>query len=258
MTDLAKMQAGFQAYLLDSTTGAAFKSQIVDDAKIGISKRLSIYSDAYRLRIIEALGTAYPYLKALLGDDLFAKTATQYIAAYPSTYRNMRWVGGQMAAHLQQTLPQYPVAAEMATFEWALSLAFDATEVPNMQLQELANIPPENWAELRFELQPCIQLCNFSCNTVAVWQALNNQETPPKVTQQSTHWLIWRQDLDAHFRSLSDDEFKALQQVQRGKNFGDLCEQLATTHQEQAGQQAAQFLVGWIEIGILKPLSITK
>ena len=253
---LAQLQAGFQAYLLNSKTCAAFKSQIVADKKVGISKRLSIYANAYQLRIIEALATAYPNLKALLGDDLFNKTARAYIAAHPSTYRNMRWVGDEMAAYLTHKLPQYPVAAEMAQFEWALGLAFDAEENPSLQLQELATIAPETWGFLRFDLQPCVQLCHFKQNTVALWQALNTQQKPPKVLKQAASWLVWRQDLNAHFRSLSQEELFGLQQVQRGETFGDLCAQLEKTHQDQASQQAAQFLLGWIEIGILKPLSM--
>lgn len=256
---LAQLQAGFQAYLLNSKTGATFKSQIVADKKVGISKRLSIYANAYQLRIIEALAAAYPNLKALLGDGLFNKTACAYITAHPSLYRNMRWVGDKMAAHLTHTLPQYPVAAEMAQFEWALGLAFDAEEVLSLQLQELAAVAPETWGYLRFDLQPCVQLCHFKHNTVAVWQALNTQEKPPKVLKQTANWLVWRQDLNAHFRSLSSEELFALQQVLRGETFGDLCAQLEKTHQDQnqdhASQQAAQFLLGWIEIGILKPLS---
>ena len=256
---LAQLQAGFQAYLLNSKTGAAFKSQIVADKKVGISKRLSIYANAYQLRIIEALAAAYPNLKALLGDDLFDQTARSYITNYPSTYRNMRWVGDEMAAYLTHKLPQYPVAAEMAQFEWALGLAFDAEEFPSLQLQEIAAVAPESWADLCFDLQPCVQFCHCKQNTVALWQALNTQEKPPKVLKQAASWLLWRQDLNAHFRSLSSEELFALQQVLRGETFGDLCAQLEKTHQDQnqdhASQQAAQFLVGWIEIGILKPLS---
>lgn len=74
MSRLAQLQADFQAYLMDEDKGAAFKNCIVDDAKVGVKRRLSIYADAYRLRIIEALANSYPKLKALLGDDLFDAT----------------------------------------------------------------------------------------------------------------------------------------------------------------------------------------
>ena len=39
------------------------------------------------------------------------------------------------------TQPQHPIAAEMAAFEWALSLAFDAEDASILSLQDLAEIP---------------------------------------------------------------------------------------------------------------------
>ena len=128
MSDLAQLQSEFQAYLVNNISGAGFTKYIVDDAKVGVNKRLSIYYDAYRLRITEALATAYPKLKALVGDDKFKGIALEYIDDYPSTYPNMRWYGAHMREHLLYSLPEHPITAEMAAFEWALSLAFDAED----------------------------------------------------------------------------------------------------------------------------------
>ena len=100
MSQLAQLQADFQAYLLDDARNTAFKA-IVDDQKVGATKRLKIYHDAYRLRIIEALANAYPMLKAYLGDELFENTARSYLTKTPSVYPNLRWYGAQMAEHLQ-------------------------------------------------------------------------------------------------------------------------------------------------------------
>ena len=176
MNHLAKLQTDFQAYLLDDVAGASFKKQIVNDAKVGVDKRLNIYANAYRLRIIEALANSYPKLKMLVGDDFFDEAARSYIEQFPSTYCNMRWVGGEMAAHLQHILPQHPVAAELAQFEWALGLAFDAADAPVKMLQDLANIAPENWPDLIFGLHPSVKILDLQWNIVAIWNALNLQD----------------------------------------------------------------------------------
>ena len=251
MSQLAKLQADFQAYIYDNAKGAAFKKQIVNDKVVGVTKRLGIYSDGYRLRIIEALDTAYPNLKAMLGDDLFISAARSYIDQYPSTYRNMRWVGDQMQAHLTKTLPQYPVAAEMAVFEWALGLAFDAEDAPVLQLQDLAAIPPETWGDLYFELHPSVQLLDLQWNAVAIWQALDNEETPAGAEKIHEPCLVWRSDMNSHYRSLDAQEFNALQQVSAGASFGGLCESLFATLGEEATQQAAQYLANWLEVGLV-------
>ena len=252
MSQLAKLQSDFQAYLMDDVKGAAFKAHIIDDEKVGAKKRLGIYVDAYRLRIIEALATTYPKLKALLGDDLFEVTARTYIEQFPSTYRNMRWVGNKIQTHLEQTLSQHPVAAEMAAFEWALGLAFDAEDAPNFTLQDLAAIPPEDWANLTFRFHPSYHLLPLQHNVVQIWNALDKEEIPPNALQTNTPCLIWRMDLNAHFRSLDTAEYAALQSIVEGASFGGLCEQLQeNASEEEATIQAAQYLSGWLNDGLI-------
>lgn len=251
MSHLAKTQADFQAFLIDSTKGSAFKSQIIDDKKVGAEKRLGIYYDAYRFRIIEALATAYPKLHIMLGDVLFDSTARAYIDQYPSTYRNMRWVGGNVQKHLQQTLPQHPITAELAAFEWALGLAFDAADEPVLQLQDLANIPPEAWADLRFMFHASLQMLPLKWNTILVWKALDNEETPPKPAKINEPCVVWRQHFDSHFRSLDATELAAIELVMAGARFGELCEKLLEVKGDEASNTAAQYLAGWLNEGLI-------
>jgi len=257
MSQLAKLQADFQAYLYDDVKGAAFKAQIINDQKVGAKKRLGIYYDAYRLRIIEALANAYPKLKAWLGDDLFERAARSYIDQYPSTYRNMRWVGGDMNIHLQKTLPQHPLAAELASFEWALGLAFDAEDVPILSLQDLAAIPPEDWGNIRLKAHSSVKLLKFKWNVILVWQALNSEETPPKTTITNAPCLVWRKQMDSHYRSIDTQEMRAIEKIMMGITFGELCEFLQSENleehliEETAMQTAAQYLSSWLNDGLI-------
>ena len=252
MSQLAQLQSDFQAYIIDDVKGAAFKTQIVNDKKVGVKKRLGIYYDAYRLRIIEALTNVYPMVKALLGEKMFNRTARSYIDQYPSTYRNMRWVGDQMQIHIEKILPQHPVAAEMAAFEWALSLAFDAEDAPNLTLQDLAAIPPEDWADLKFAFHPSLQMLQLHWNVLPIWGALHSEKRPPKSVKTNVACLIWRMDLNSHYRSLDTAEHAALQSLIAGASFGTLCEQLQeNASEEEATMQAAQYLSGWLNDGLI-------
>ena len=254
MSQLAKLQADFQAYIFDNAVGASFKKCIINDKKVGATKRLGIYSDGYRLRIIEALTSVYPNLKALLGDDLFDSSARAYIDLYPSTYRNMRWVGGLMNEHLSKTLPQHPIAAEMATFEWTLGLAFDAEDAPVLTIQDLATIPPEVWGNLNFEFHPSVNLLDLHWNVILVWQALDNEEIPPVPEIIHEPCIVWRSDMNSHYRTLDALEYEAIQQIMTGASFGDLCERLFETLEDAATQQAAQYLAGWLEAGVISKI----
>ncbi len=265
MNDLAKIQADFQAFLTSENQETNFKYHIIDDAKVGAEKRLGIYFDAYRFRIIEALATAYPKLHVMLGDNLFDQTARSYIAQFPSTFSNMRWVGGNMQTHLNNTLPQHPIAAEMAAFEWALGLAFDAEDAPILALQDLAAIPPEAWAALKFAFHPSLHVLPLQWNVVQIWNALDKEETPPTIAKTNEPCLVWRQgfDLDfdlqrglnSYFRSLDATEYAAIQLAISGASFGEMCEKLQESlGEEQATTRAAQYLAGWLNDGMIANL----
>lgn len=254
MSQLAELQSAFQDYIIDQHKGSSFKQRIVDDKKVGATKRLSIYADAYRLRIIDALATAYPNLQRLLGDDFFDKAARSYIDTYPSHYENMRWVGDKMREHIKNVVSQHPIVAELAQFEWALSLAFDAEDAPILQIQDLAEISPETWGELHFEFNPSVQLLDLQWNVVPVWQALDAEEAPPDSVQVNEPCLVWRQEMNSHYRVLENLEYKAIQQVMAGATFGELCEELFVTLEDEATQQAAQFLAAWLEAGIISKI----
>jgi hypothetical protein len=260
VSELEKLQAGFQAYLMDDPSGAEFTRFIVDDEKVGVRKRLAIYFDAYRLRLIEALSAAYPKLKLLLGDDLFDTTARAYIRDHPSMYSNIRWYGDKLQLHLLFTLPQHPIAADMAHFEWALANAFDAEDVAELTLQELAEIPPENWGALQFSFQPALQIVPLHWNAVAVWKALDAEEIPPSPTSCDgyTSWLIWRSDLNPQFRSMDKTETSALQMAMRGDCFAEICMNLeAVLSSEAATLLAAQYLASWLELGLISDVRRT-
>jgi len=257
MSKLAQTQAAFQAYLLGNAPDASFLTLIVDDEQVGAQKRIGIYHDAYRLRLIEALATAYPNTKKLLGDDFFDDTTRAFIEASPSTYRNLRWYGSNFAQHLFNTLPQHAIAGELASFEWALALAFDAQDTTSIDRSSLATIAPEAWERLYFQFHLSLQRIGFTVNTVATWQALEADQAPPELVVQDSEWLIWREDHRPHYRSLGVLECLALDLALQGASFGHICEQLAeavTEHQitdADPVEQAAQALLTWLNEGLI-------
>ena len=89
-----------------------------------------------------------------------------------------------------------------------------------------------------------------------VWQALNAAEAPPAVAQINEPCLVWRKELNSHYRSLDLAEYTAIQLLIAGASFGELCEKLQENlDEEQADNesmaQAAQYLAGWLNEGMI-------
>lgn len=254
MKNLPTLQSTFQGYILASDP--SIQSDITCTPKVDVATRLAIYADAYRLRLIEALDTDYPGLHTMAGDEEFDRLTRAYIDAQPSTFRSLRWFGNRLSDFLRTTKPysDYPVFAEMAAFEWAMSDAFDAADSTVATIGEMAAIPPAAWPGLAFVPHASLQRLDLRWNVPTVWRAISAGEEPPALANNDhpVAWLIWRRDLLTYFRSLSVDEAWAVDAMQRGETFASLCEGLTEwiDAQHVAGH-AAGLLKQWLEDGLI-------
>lgn len=254
MTSLSNLERAFQSCVLDNRLDMA--GQVAGTARAGAEERIGIYVEGYRLRLLEILDDNFSGLRRLMGEARFAEMGRAYIHAHPSTHPSVRWFGRHMEAFLR-TSSAYsaePALAEMAAFEWAQGLAFDAADMPPVTLDRLAALPPESWASMAFRFHPSVQRRDFIWNVPAVWQALDHAEPAPALdaAAQPVAWLLWRADLLTHWRSLDIDEAWALDAARDGADFAAICEGLCQW-QEEAGValQAAGLLKRWVTDGLL-------
>jgi hypothetical protein len=254
MTRLARTESLFQACVLG--TGMEIAEEICGPDGNFRASRLAIYRDAYRLRLIEVLASDYPALKSHSGEE-FDAIAAGYVAAHPSTFRNVRWFGGALADFLR-TDPRYrdrPELADLACFEWTLGLAFDAPDQPAVTFDDVAALSPEQWPELRFDAHPSLHVVSLRASAVAAWKAFSAGAPPAESDRKRIDWAVWRKDLAPYFRSLGPDEAWALQALRGGRNFGELCAGLCDwTDAASAAPRAAQLLRAWVDDGWIAAL----
>jgi hypothetical protein len=220
----------------------AIADAIVDAPPLPVADRLAIYGDGYRVRLIEALDDTYPLLHVLEGDEAFVAIAGQFVAAYPSVHRSIRWYGRELPEFLRLRAPYaaQPILSELALLEWTLA-AFSAVD-------------SLSWSELVFEVHPSLRRLDFLWNTAAAWRALKDNEAPPfpLSAEHPVPWLLWRQGLQNYFRSMPADEAAALEVARHGGNFGRICEALAEwLPREEIPLRAASLAGLWADSGII-------
>jgi len=252
-SELQRLQVSFQEYVLGNTSG---KPVIATSIRAGfgldVSERLSIYFNAYRSRMCEALSEVYVKTWAYVGDDIFADLAASYLQDHPSNYRNLRWFGDCFAAHVEKNLPDCPFVVELAAFEWALGLTFDAVDAEVATFDCLRKLPPEDWGGLVLDWHPSVQLLSMKWNSIRIWQALDKNQAPPDVEEIKETWLLWRTNSQPNFRSLDVIEADALRRLGQGASFADVCETIADTVQGiEITQQLAGYLQNWLCQGVL-------
>jgi len=244
---LAELQRDMQRHVLEGD--AAIAAAVNGTAAVPAATRLGVYSNAYRIRLADALGDNMPNLRAFLGEQEFGAVAARYIDEHPSQYASIRWFGDRLAHELERWQPERPWLAELARWEWALAASFDAQDAPAAGIESLAAVPPGDWGELRLEFHRSVQQLELQTNAQALFKALTEQQSPPQpaLLDDPQPWLLWRQDLKTQYRSLEPAEAAALAVVRDGGTFAEMCEALCEWHDADAVPLiAAGMLKRWI------------
>lgn len=254
MSSLLDLQHKFQSCLMYSDPD--FKSSINNTGKLSVETRLSIYQNAYRIRLIDALAANYPVLYKYLGCDQFNELAESYLKYYPSLYRSIRWFGDKLALFLYQNAPysNIPYLSELAQFEWTMTSVFDASDEPVLKIEDIVNIQPEKWPCMRFRPHASLYRVNLVWNVVQIWQAIMQDQLPPEPIEYSapTLWVLWRKELMNQFCSIPEDEAWAIGAMLQRYHFSEICEGLCRwVEEDEAGLRAASLLKGWIQSGLL-------
>ena len=259
MKHLTQLQRNFQQCLL-ARNPATVQPAITTAGRAAPETQLSVYTNAYHLRLREVLALDYPVLVAALGTAAFDELADAYIEAHPSHGYSLRSLGAQLATflHKQPDYREIPVLAELATFEWQLGKAFDAVDDPVMSPETMNQIPPEDWPILKLVFHGSVHRIDFAWNTPELWKAHKADTTPPEVRENAAPvpWLIWRQDFKIRFRSLENDEQLFFNAAQQGATFAEMCDVLsASIPPESVPLRAATILKCWISDGLVSRIS---
>ena len=254
---LETLQAAFIDHLQDASSRLV--EAVADGGRIGIERRLAIYHNAYGARLVEALRDSYGHTLSYLGDEGFEAMARAYMACHPSGHPNLRWFGSRFPDWLAATCTDDPDIGELASLDWALRLAFDGADAPVLALDALAALPPEAWETVRLVWHPTCRRLVLKHNTLAIWQALDQDQVPPpaQALASPTQLLVWRHELQPHFRSLGAFEASAVDRLLGGAGFAAACEALQAEFPEsETAPEAGALLRRWIDEGLLSGLDV--
>lgn len=250
---LLALQSAFARHLLvDSDT--TIEASISCGRGIAIQRRLGIYHHAYRARLVEALRDTFGHTATYLGDEWFDADALAFVQSHPSTASSLNAYGAGFAAWLLERHPRDGDIGELAALDWALRRAFDGPDAAPLELGALAGIAPDAWSRIGLAFVPTLVRLSVRHNTLALWQALDQGQAPPKadVLDAPSQVLVWRRGHQPHFRSLGAVEAQALGNLQSGASFADTCERLAVEFPEHdVSIEAGVLLRRWIDEELL-------
>jgi hypothetical protein len=158
MPALRELQQAFGAFLLSEEKNGIC-GQIVEDG-FTAAERVGIYRNTCRSVLIETLRMSFPAVVRVVGREFFDRAAEHFAVAHPPSSGYLNEYGGGFADFLGAFGPasSLPYLADVARFEWALSIAANAADAPLLDPRALAAVDAKYHATLRFEPHPSVRL----------------------------------------------------------------------------------------------------
>jgi hypothetical protein len=259
MAALLELQRAFGAALADAERAEVAAPHFRGGRERALS-RLAVYRGNVYGNCTNALASAYPIVRKIVGADFFEAMARAYARAHPSAGGDLNEYGERLAEFVAafphtQDLPYLPDVARM---EWLAHRAYYAADAIPFAPARLASLPPERWAGLRLTLAPACALLASDWPLARIWTVhqdgfeggieVDFEVGPDRILIDRPLWKV-------EVRTLPAGDYRFLASARAGAALGDA---LAAAIAEDADFDAATGLARWFEAGVVIDLAIPE
>lgn len=173
-----------QAFARTIRTGEATDIEaLVASDRIGAAGRVAVYRNHFLISLADALATAFPVVRRLVGEAYFGAVARRFVQDMPPRSPCVSEYGGGFPDFLA-CLPEaggLPFMADVARLEWALIAAAEADDVAAVPPTRFAAVDPAQLAGARLTVHPSVVLLASEFPIDLIWQANQRCGPPPVV-----------------------------------------------------------------------------
>lgn len=173
---------------------------------------LRVYRNNVVSAVAGALGSSFPALRRLVGEDFFLAMSAAYFDAHPPEERTLVAYGEWLPEFIE-TIPQLepsPYLSDVARLDRAWLDAHIAADQRPLHADDLVGLDGDALAVLRVALHPSAQVVRTDWSVYEIWRA-NREDgaaalAPRTATRASEAILVWRASGEVASRCLSAAE----------------------------------------------------
>lgn len=246
---LRELQTRMARSLLEDFKAPAPEGLVAGDAARAAA-RFMIHRGNVIESLANALGHAYPAVKAIAGEGNFRVLAAAFVRACPPLKPQLLAYGAEFPAFVAghgAAMRDFPFLADLARLEWAMNEAYYADEAPALTPETLAAVPTERLAALRLSLHPATRLVASEFSLHAIWQAAAAGGTAPDPAHGGESVLVARPSGPVEAFALGPGETAFLGAVAAGAPLENA---LAEAEAAEAGFDFAAALAACLSRGV--------
>lgn len=197
--------------------------------------RLAIYGFAYEARLVECIEKTFPCLKKIMGEILFQKHARCYLKSYRSRHYSVGTISQAFPRFLKKHSSLF--YAQMALFEWSVSLILDENDEAPETMTALNELPTDDGSALVFDMQPSLKMLCFAFPVPLIYTAaLQKKRVVLKAVakhknkhkkKSDFYYALFRKNFQAYYLSLTAQDYFFLKHLQKKQPLGLVCEKLS-------------------------------
>jgi hypothetical protein len=185
-------------------------------------KRFDVYRNNVAVSLTDALETAFPVVRKLLGAENFRSIAGVHLRAHPPRTPLMMFYGADMPGFLESFSPvqKWGYLPDVARLELALRHAYHAADTEPLDPERLQTLPPERLMAARVRIAPAASVIRSRWPVHAIWR-FNMIEDAPKPEMRAEDVLVHRAELDPDVTLLAPGAAAFILALQAGRRFGE-------------------------------------
>lgn len=192
--------------------------------------RFSVYRNNVVVSLSEALATAFPLVRKLLGAETFGRLAGHYVRAYPPKSPLMMHYGAEFPEFLETFEPLRHIGylPDCAKLDVALRASYHAADAAAFDPAELTR-PDADLATLHMRLAPASIVLRSRWPLFDIWR-FNTEDGAPKPRAVAQDVLVTRPALDPLPHILPQGAADWLERLDAGTPFEQACEAVQTAN----------------------------
>lgn len=223
-------QTTFRRALLDPDAGRP--DGLTDGTGRPAGRRFDVYRNNVAVSLTEALETAFPVIRKLVGADNFKLLAAAFLRQHPPTSPLMMFYGGEMPDFLGAFGPTSGTGylPDVARLELLIRESYHAKDANPIDPTELQSLSPDQLTAATLQLSPALRLLQSRWPVLAIWR-FNMENGAPKPEMAAEDVLVVRPEMDPTPRLLPPGAATFVKTLMAGETFGAAMD-AATRHHE--------------------------